>query len=151
MRSSYIDILNCALQHSLTHYYPALAELPIGAQKHYKEWIPAGYPFTTPGSRETIADKMPCLRAYAPSGILTHDPLIMSREQEPLHYSAPSGPRHNVRIDLGINKITLFYQVSYYIRVKNKETKSKDQQNSLSTRGFVISDHFVMRFHLYKY
>ena len=34
-------------------------------------------------------DKMLCLRAYAPSGIRTHDPLITSREHEPLHYSAP--------------------------------------------------------------
>ena len=55
---------------------------------HLKEQIPAGYPFTTPGSRETVVDKMPCLRAYAPSGIQTHDPLITSREQEPLHHSA---------------------------------------------------------------
>ena len=31
---------------------------------------------------------MPCLRAYAQSGIQTHDPLITSREQEPLHHSA---------------------------------------------------------------
>ena len=36
-RSSYIDILNCALQHHLHIINPALAELPIGAQKHYKE------------------------------------------------------------------------------------------------------------------
>ena len=33
---------------------------------------------------------MPCLRAYAPSGIRTHDPLITSREHEPLHHSAPT-------------------------------------------------------------
>ena len=34
-------------------------------------------------------DKMPCLRAYAPSGIRTHDPLIMSQEHN--HYtSAPT-------------------------------------------------------------
>ena len=31
-------------------------------------------------------DKIPCLRAYAPSGIRTHDPLIMSREHEPIYY-----------------------------------------------------------------
>ena len=31
--------------------------------------------FTTPGSIETIVDKMPCLGAYAPNGIRTHDPL----------------------------------------------------------------------------
>ena len=57
--------------------------------KHYKEYISAGYPFTTPGSRKTIVDKMPCLRAYAPSGIGTHDPLITSRDHAPLHHSAP--------------------------------------------------------------
>ena len=32
---------------------------------------------------------MSCLRAYALNGIRTHDPLIMSREHEPLHHSAP--------------------------------------------------------------
>ena len=32
---------------------------------------------------------MPCLRAYAMSWISTHDPLITSREHEPLHHSAP--------------------------------------------------------------
>ena len=35
-------------------------------------------------------DKMPCLRAYAPSGIRTHGSLITSREHEPLHHSAPT-------------------------------------------------------------
>ena len=60
----------------------------MGAHKHYKEQIPAGYPFTTPGSRETIVDKMPCLGAYAQSGIWTHDPLITSREHKPLNHSA---------------------------------------------------------------
>ena len=40
-----------------------------------------------PGSR---VDEMPCLRAYAPSGIPTHDLLIASRENEPLHHSAPT-------------------------------------------------------------
>ena len=34
-------------------------------------------------------DKMPCLRAYAPSGIRTPYLLIASREHEPLHHSAP--------------------------------------------------------------
>ena len=33
---------------------------------------------------------MSCLRAYAPSGIRTHDHLITSREHEPLHHSAPT-------------------------------------------------------------
>ena len=35
-------------------------------------------------------DKMPCLRAYAPSGIRTHDPRITSREHDPLYHSAPT-------------------------------------------------------------
>ena len=60
-----MNILNCTLQHHLHIITPDLAELPIGAQMHNKEWIPAKYPFTSPGSRETIVDKMPCLRAYA--------------------------------------------------------------------------------------
>ena len=38
--------------------------------------------------RERIADKMPCLRAHTLSGIRTNDPLIMSREHEPLHQIA---------------------------------------------------------------
>ena len=42
-------------------------------------------------------DKMPCLRAYAPSGIRTHGPLITSREHEPLHYSAPNEKRRKVK------------------------------------------------------
>ena len=45
------------------------------------------YPFTTPGLRETIVDKMPCLGAQALSGTRTRDPLITSREHEPIHYS----------------------------------------------------------------
>ena len=48
----------------------------MGAQKHYKEKIPAGYPFTIPGSRETIVDKLPCLRVYAPSGFI-HEKLLI--------------------------------------------------------------------------
>ena len=46
------------------------------------------YPFTTPASRETIVDKMPCLGAYALSATQTHDPLITSREYELIYYSA---------------------------------------------------------------
>ena len=46
---------------------------------------------TTPGSRETIVGKMPCLRAYALSGIRTHNSLITSQEQDPLHHSASTG------------------------------------------------------------
>ena len=46
------------------------------------------YPFTTPGLREKIVDKMPCLGAHALSGTRTRDPLITSREHEPIHYSA---------------------------------------------------------------
>ena len=92
-------MLSFALQHHLHIITPALTELPIGTQKHYKEWIPAGYPFTTPGSRETIVDKMPCLWAYSPSGIRTHDPLITSQEQEPLCHSNYSNPNPQLRDD----------------------------------------------------
>ena len=46
------------------------------------------YPFTTPGLREIIVDKMPCLGAYALSETRTRDPLITSREHEPIYYSA---------------------------------------------------------------
>ena len=62
------------------------------ALRALKELIPAGHPFTEPGSSETIGDKMPCLHvhvgAYAPSGIRTHDPLITSQEHEPIHHTA---------------------------------------------------------------
>ena len=50
------------------------------------------YPITTPESRETIVDRMPCLGAYAPSGIQTHDSLITSQEHDPLLHSAPTLP-----------------------------------------------------------
>ena len=33
---------------------------------------------------------MPCLGAYIPSGIRTHDPLITSWEHKPLHHRAPN-------------------------------------------------------------
>ena len=47
------------------------------------------YPCTTLRSRETIiVNNMPCRRPYAPSGIRTHNSLIMSREHEPLQHSA---------------------------------------------------------------
>ena len=68
---------------------PALAEATLWRTVHFKEEFPAGYPFTTPGSRETIVDKTPCLGAYALSGIRTHDPLITIREHKSLHHSAP--------------------------------------------------------------
>ena len=38
---------------------PALAPATSWRTVHLKEEILAGYPFTTPGSRETIVDKMP--------------------------------------------------------------------------------------------
>ena len=44
----------------------ALAPATSWHTVHLKEEIPAGYSFTTPWSRETKVDKMPCLRAYAP-------------------------------------------------------------------------------------
>ena len=36
---------------------------------HGKQGESCRYPFTTPGSRETFVDKMPCLRAYALGGL----------------------------------------------------------------------------------
>ena len=86
MRSSYINILNCALHY---YYYPGFSRAAFITMN---EFLPGTHAFTTPGSRETSVDKMPCLRAYAPSGIQTHDPLITSREHEPLHHSAPGAP-----------------------------------------------------------
>ena len=134
-----VPILIYSTAHYNTHLHiitPALAELPIGAQKHYKEWIPAGYPFTTPGSRETIADKMPCLRAYAPSGILTHDPLITSREHEPLHYSAPSGPRHNVRT-LGSIKWPCYIRFLIISGLKTKKQRARTSRIPFPQEGLL--------------
>ena len=75
---------------------PALALATLVAHSAFQgsnNFIPAWVclvPFTAPGSRETIVDKTPRLWVYAPSGIRTHDPLITSREHEPLHHSAPT-------------------------------------------------------------
>ena len=70
---------------------PALAPMqPFSAKSIRRNKFLLGNPFTTPGSRETIVDKLPCLWAYAPSGIQTHDPLIRSREHEPINHSAPT-------------------------------------------------------------
>ena len=71
------------------YYYPGYARLPSYRGAHGKQGINScRYPFTTPGLRETIVDKMPCLGAHALSGTRTRDPLITSREHEPIHYSA---------------------------------------------------------------
>ena len=55
-----------------------------------------------------------------------------------VHDNLPLGntvePRYNEV--LGTMKITLLYQVSHYIRVKNRNIKSWDQQNYLVIRGF---------------
>ena len=59
--------------------------------------------FTTPGSRETIVDKIPCLRAYAPSGIRTPDLRIASREREPLHHSAHTNGIRQLTVVRGAN------------------------------------------------
>ena len=61
----------------------------ISALRALDNFPPAWYSFTTPGSGETIVDKMPCLGAYAPSGVRTHDPLITSREHKPIHTPQP--------------------------------------------------------------
>ena len=46
-------------------------------------------------------------------------------------------PRYNEV--LGTMKITLLYQVSHYIRVKKQRNiKSRDQQNYLVIRGFLL-------------
>ena len=67
------------------HYYQALALMqPFSAKSiRRNKFLLGTHLLHTPGSRETIVDKMPCLGAYAPSGIRTHDPLITSREHEP--------------------------------------------------------------------
>ena len=73
------------------YYYPGYARLPSYRGAHGKQGINScRYPFTTPGLRETIVDKMPCLGAHALSGTRTRDPLITSREHEPIHHSAPT-------------------------------------------------------------
>ena len=71
------------------YYYPGYARLPSYRGAHGKQQgiNSCRYPFTTPGLRETIVDKMPCLGAHALSGTRTRDPLITSREHEPIHYS----------------------------------------------------------------
>ena len=71
------------------YYYPGYARLPSYRGAHGKQGINScRYPFTTPGLRETIVDKVPCLGAHALSGTRTRDPLITSREHEAIHYSA---------------------------------------------------------------
>ena len=71
---------------------PALALMqPFSAKSIRRNKFLLGTHLLQTGSREKIVDKMPCLRAYAPSGIRTPDLLIASREYiyEPLHHSAP--------------------------------------------------------------
>ena len=55
--------------HSANYYYPGYA-WPLQRHTRQTRKNPTGTHFTTPWSRETIVDKMPCLRAY------TTDPLI---------------------------------------------------------------------------
>ena len=56
---------------------PRLCPVPSYRGAHGKQGINScRYPFTTPGLRETIVDKMPCLGAHALSGTRTRDPLI---------------------------------------------------------------------------
>ena len=51
------------------YYYLGYARLPSYRGAHGKQGINScRYPFTTPGLRETIVDKMPCLGAHALSG-----------------------------------------------------------------------------------
>ena len=52
---------------------------------HGKQGKSYRYPFATPGSRETIVDKMPCLRAYALGGLAP--PTLWLRGESTLHYT----------------------------------------------------------------
>ena len=72
------------------YYNPGyMPVLPSYRGAHGKQEIDScRYPFATPGLRESIVDKMPCLGAHALSGTRTRDPLITIREHEPIHYSA---------------------------------------------------------------
>ena len=49
--------------HGTNYYYPGYARPSQRRTQQTKEKS------TTPGSRETIVDKMPCLRAYALGGL----------------------------------------------------------------------------------
>ena len=70
---------------------PALAPMePFSAKSIRRNKFLLGTHLLHHGSRETIVDKTPCLRAYAPSGIRTRELQIASREHEPLHHSAPT-------------------------------------------------------------
>ena len=51
-----IIILNWRITSSLTYYYPGFSRAAYSAHKHYKEWIPAGYPFLHLG-RESLWTK----------------------------------------------------------------------------------------------
>ena len=63
-------------------------------------------------SREIIVDIMPCLRTYAPPRNQTHYPLIMSREHEPIQYSAPTWKRN-----LNFQWFTdIIFAIEWYIR-----------------------------------
>ena len=49
-------------------------------------WVPIYFTWV---KRDNL-DKMPCLGAYAPSWIHTHDPVIASQKHKPIHHSAPT-------------------------------------------------------------
>ena len=62
---------------------------------------------------------MPCLRAYAPSGIRTQDPLITSREHEPLHHSAHTKQKQKRnyvkrKTKLGYSQHIVYVYISIY-------------------------------------
>ena len=65
------------------HYYP----MQLFSAKSIEGINTCRVPIYYTGSGETTLDKMFCLGAYAPSVIRTHDPLITSREHEPIHHS----------------------------------------------------------------
>ena len=92
IQTTELNLLNlvsfCSGEVTLIHWYQLLPPHYSGKYIPFRFFM--GHPvyegqLTTPGSKETTVDKMPCPGAYPPSGIRTHDPLIMSREHEPLY------------------------------------------------------------------
>ena len=86
---AHISTYKCSRR--LYYYYPGFSPGNLVAHSLSKGRNSCRVPiYYVPGSRKTIVDKMPCLRAYASSGLRTHDPLITNREHEPSHDSAPT-------------------------------------------------------------
>ena len=76
-----------ALEALLPRLYPPCSLSALRAFEGINScWVPIYYTWVERDNN--FVDKMPCLGAYAPSGIRTHDPLITSREHEPLNHIA---------------------------------------------------------------